>query len=251
MIKIIISGNKYTIPESWKDVTMRQLLNSQSLLKEMPDKLNKITFPENEKDEPPEITDEDEKPFWEFYRKWVKYWTGISQEVSMKIHMDDLKRAYEILQVFMYAPESMDFKGVIEFNDVTYMLPKAETLMGGNVKHMADSTYEEFVEGMQLSSGINKLQDGDLSALSLLTATFYREQVTTGNWMNKRTEPVPYDEEGTKKRAEIFMGLPMDKVWGAYFFLCTYLEKSLNGLQTSLKEKAKAAGSLKDLVGTL
>lgn len=229
---------------------MRQLLNSQSLLKEMPDKLTKITFPENEKDKPPEITEEDEKPFWEFYRKWVKYWTGISESVSMKIHMDDLKKAYEILQVFMYAPESMDFKGVIEFKDITYMLPKAETLMSGNTKNMADSTYEEFVEGMQLSSGINKLQDGDLSALSLLTATFYREQVKKG-FLKIKTEAVPYDEEGTKERAEIFMDLPMDKVWGAYFFLCTHLEKSLNGLQTSLKEKAKAAVSLKDLVGTL
>ncbi len=105
---------------------------------------------------------------------------------------------------------------------------------------MAESTYEEFVEGMQITAMLNKLKNSDLSALPLLTATFYREQVTYGMWyQKKRTKIIEYDEEGTKKRAELFMDLPMSDVWGAYFFLISHLKKSLSGLQTSLPERVQ------------
>lgn len=246
MLQIIISGKQYEIPDKWEDVTMRQLINSQRLLKEMPEKLSKITFPESEKDKPPKLTEKDEIEFLAYYLRWFEYWTNIPD--AKKIHIDDLKAAYEVLQVFMFMPIEFESEATIEFKGVTYMLPSIEKLMSGDLKYMANATYEVFVEGMQLSSGLNKLHEGDLSSLQLLTATYYREQVEKGFLITK-TEAVAYDEEGTKRRAEIFLDLPMDKVWGAYFFLCNHLEKSLTGLQTSLKEKVQGIASLKDLAG--
>ncbi|MGR3220398.1 MAG: hypothetical protein ACUZ8H_11375 [Candidatus Anammoxibacter sp.] len=238
MVKIDISGKDYDMPNDWQDITMRQLLDSQKLLKEMPDKMRQLTFPEKKK-ATPKITDNDEIEFWEFYRKWLVFWTDISDETSKKIQMDGLKLAYEVLQIFMFTPEDIDYKEKIRFKGVNYALPAIENLISGQTKYMANSTYEEFVEGMQLTALLGKLQQGDLSTLPLLTATFYREEINSKWYQRKGTKVVPYDEEGTKKRAEIFMDLPMSNVWGAYFFLIIHLKKSLSGLQTSLPERVQ------------
>lgn len=239
MVKIDIGKKEYDLPNDWKDITMGQLLDSQKLLKAMPDKMRQLTFPEKKK-ATPKITENDEIEFWEFYRKWLVFWTDIPDSVSKKIQMDGLKIAYEILQVFMFTPKDVDYKEEITFKDVVYMLPPTEEIMSGHTKHMADSTFEEFVEGMQITAMLNKLKNEDLSALPLLTATFYREKVTYGNWyQKKRTKIIDYDEEGTKKRAKLFMDLPMSDVWGAYFFLIIRLKRSLSGLQTSLPEKVQ------------
>ena len=239
MIKIDISGKDYNMPNEWQDITMRQLLDSQKLLKDMPDKMRQLTFPEKKK-ATPKITNNDEIEFWEFYHKWVVFWTDISDETSKKIQMDGLKLAYEILQIYMFTPKDIDYKEKIQFKGVIYALPAIENLISGQTKYMANSTYEEFVEGMQITALLNKLKNSDLSALPLLTATFYREEVKVGKWyQKKRLDVVPYDEDGTIKRAKIFMDLNMSDVWGAYFFLISHLKKSLSGLQTSLPERVQ------------
>ena len=230
MIKIDISGKDYNMPNDWQDITMRQLLDSQKLLNDMPDKMRQLTFPEKKK-ATPKITDNDEIEFWEFYRKWLVFWTDIPDNISKKIQMDGLKTAYEVLQVFMFTPTDISYNEKINFKDVIYILPPTEELISGQTKYMANSTFEEFVEGIQITALLNKLENSDLSALPLLTATFYREEVQCNEWyQKKRTKIIPYDEEGTKKRAEIFMELPMSDVWGAYFFLIIHLKKSLSGL---------------------
>jgi len=248
MIQITISDKRYQIPDCWEDVTMRKTINSQLLLKDMPTKLKELTYPEKDA-KPPKLTQADHKEFLDFYLKWFVYWTGVSEGISKKIHLEDLKRAYEVLTIFMYAPNDMEHRETITHKGVTYMLPSVERLVSGTDKHMANATYEEFVEGMQLSTGLDKLAEEDLSALPLLTATFYREAKLVGWWRWKRAEACAYDEEGTKRRAELFMDLPMSDVWGAYFFLCFHLERSLSGLQTSLKGKVQGIASLKGLVG--
>jgi hypothetical protein len=237
MVKIDISGKEYNLPNDWQDITMGQMLDSQKLLKEMPDKMRQLTFPDKKK-ATPKITENDEIEFWEFYRKWLVFWTDIPDSTSKKIQMDGLKLAYEVLQVFMFTPADIIHKEKINFKGVTYILPPTEELTSGHTKYMADSTYEEFVEGMQITTMLNKLKNKDLSALPLLTATFYREQVRCNKfYQKKRKKIIEYDEEGTKKRAKLFMDLPMSDVWGAYFFLILHLKKSLSGLQTSLPDQ--------------
>lgn len=236
MVKIDIGDKEYNMPNDWQDITMRQMLDSQKLLEEMPDKMRQLTFPDKKK-ATPKITENDEIAFWEFYRKWLVFWTGVPDSTSKKIQMDGLKLAYEVLQVFMFTPKDIDYKERINFKHVTYILPPTEELTNGQTKYMANSTFEEFTEGMQITAMLNRLKNKDLSALPLLTATFYREEVYYGNVFKRRTKIVAYDEEGTKKRAKLFMDLPMSDVWGAYFFLILHLKKSLRGLQTSLPEK--------------
>ena len=194
MVKIDISGKDYDMPNEWQDITMRQLLDSQKLLKEMPDKMRQLTFPEKKK-ATPKITDNDEIDFWDFYRKWVVFWTDISDETSKKIQMDGLKIAYEVLKVFMFTPTDISYNEKINFKGVAYILPPTKELISGQTKYMANSTFEEFVEGMQITAMLNKLKNEDLTALPLLTATFYREQVTYGMWYQKRrTKITTYDE---------------------------------------------------------
>lgn len=239
MVKIDIDNKEYNLPNDWADITMRQLLASQELLKEMPDKLRQLTFPDKKK-ATPKITENDEIDFWEFYRKWLIFWTDISDDVSRRIEINGLKLAYEVLQRFMGFPakEDIKLKEAIELKGIKYILPPTETLINKKEKHMADATYEEFVEGVQLTKRLNDLKEGKLDILPILTATFYRPEISYGQWwQKKRTKIMPYDEVSTKARAELFKDLPMDEVWGAYFFLTQRLETLLSGLQNYLKEK--------------
>ncbi len=133
MVKIDIGDREYDMPNDWQDITMRQMLDSQKLLKEMPDKMRLLTFPEKKK-ATPKITENDEIEFWEFYRKWLVYWTDIPDSTSKKIQMDGLKLAYEVLQIFMFAPKDIDYKEKIGFKGVTYILPPTEELTSGQTK---------------------------------------------------------------------------------------------------------------------
>ena len=246
MLRIDIAGTVYDMPNDWSDITMRQLLESQKLIPNMPDKMKAILFPEKGK-EVPEILKADEQGILDFTLKWFKFWVDCPN--AHQINVADLKAAFDILTMFMYTPKDMEYDDHISFKGVDYYLPETEKLVSGRVKHMANSTYEEWVEGAQLTSQLSRMEQGDLSVLPILTATFYRPRKRTlRNFMRATVES--YDEEKVAARAELFMDLPMNVVWGSYFFLAMHLEKYVNGLQTSLKETVVEAQRQKDTVGT-
>ena len=234
---IKVENKEYNCPSDWGDVTMGELIGAQELIKAMPEKLKELTFSDKEMD----IDVDEEIDIWDFYRKWVVYWTDIPDDISKKIEINGLKLAYEVLQMFMFMPSEPEILKEITFKGVRYGLPKTERLLNGMTKHMANSTYEEFVEGCQLTKRLNKLQDGDLTVLPVLTATFYRPIIIKGRWWWKKEVIEDYDEDKTRERAILFQDLPMDKVWSAYFFLINRLTKYVNGLPISLVEEVKAA----------
>lgn len=233
MLRIEIGSKEYDLPNEWKDITMSKLLESQKLLDSMPENLRKHTFPDNKKSTPKKIKYDDLK-VWEFYLKWFEFFVKCPD--AKKIRNEDLKAAYVVLSIFMFAPKEMEHDEFIKFKGKYYDLPTAEHLANGMTKHMADSTYEEWVEGVQLTSQLARMKKQDLTVLPTLTATFYRpRQRKLKNLMRATVEP--YIEEEVKKRAELFLELPMNVVWGAYFFLLKHLTELQNGLQTSLKER--------------
>lgn len=230
-MKIELKGKSYPLPSEWSEVTLRQILESRELAESMPEKYNDHLY---NTDKEVEFTEDDKIDLWTFKRKWVGFWTGLPTDDDT-ISITDLDDCYSILMMFLGTPSEKEvtINSTITHKGVTYSLPKTEKIAGGGVKYMADSTYQEFIEGAQLSNRLNRLSEGDLTVLPLLTATYYRPEITTGRWFWRRTRVEGYNEDKVKARAEVFMDLPMDKVWGAYFFLDVHLSEYLSGLQTS------------------
>lgn len=240
-MNVNIGGKDFNLPIHWHEATLSDILESNKLVDAMPEKLHQETF-ENKK---VKYTDDEQIDNWKFYRKWVGFWTKIPDDYELSL--EDLKWLYFSTVIFMGAAQEDDvmIEDTICFKGVEYGLPEPEILLNGNNKEMADSTYGEFIESAQLMTKINQLKGGDLTALPLLTAILYRPIEQTGAlWWKKRTVS-KYNEDEVMKRMEIFKELPMDKVWGAYFFLIGHLTKYVSGLQTSLKGE----GSLLDTVG--
>tara|TARA_Y100000593_G_scaffold94734_1_gene195492 strand:- start:10526 stop:11251 length:726 start_codon:yes stop_codon:yes gene_type:complete len=236
---ISFDGNIFNLPIHWSEVTLGQIIESDKILNNMPEKLFDETF--NDKDVTYDADDEIDN--WKFYREWVGFWVKIPDNYELKV--SDLKWLYTSLQYLMGAASEDDIliHETFTFNGVKYGLPKAEKLLNGSVKEMADSTYAEFIECAQLTTKIGQLKKGDVSALPMLTAILYRPIIKTGFWFWKKEKVSDYKEKEVQQRMEEFKKLPMDKVWGAYFFLTEHLSVYLVGLQSSLKERVAATGS--------
>jgi len=241
-MKIDLDGKEFEMPIHWHDVTLGQIIESDKLLNDMPEKLRLATFENKEQ----EYSDDDQIDNWKFFRKWIGYWIKIPDNYELKI--DDVKMLYQATQIFMGSASEDDvlIEPTITFKDVEYGLPEAEKLLNGQTKQMANSSYGEFIESAQLTTKVNQLKSGDLTALPLLTAILYRPIKESGFLWWKKRRVSDYIEEEVMQRVEVFKGLPMDKVWSAYFFLITHLEKYVSGLATSLKGEEKA----QDMVGT-
>jgi hypothetical protein len=234
-MKVTFDGKIFNMPINWHEVTLSQIIESDKIVKDMPEKLYQETFEGKEV----EYTDDEKIDNWKFYRKWVGYWVQLPDNYELKI--DDLKWLYQSLVYLMGSANEEDIliQKTITFNNVEYGLPEAEKLLNGQVKEMANSTYAEFIECAQLTTKINQLKSGDLTALPMLTAILYRPIVETGFWFWKKRKVSKYKEHEVEKRMQEFNSLPMDKVWSAYFFLAEHLKEYLNGLQTSLKGQVR------------
>ena len=240
-MRIEIRGKEYNLPIHWNEVTLNDILASNKLLDDMPEKLYKETFEQKKV----EFTDDEQIDNWKFYRKWVGFWCKLPEDYDLSV--EDLQWLYSSTQVFMGAAQEDDviIEDTIYFKGVEYGLPEPEGLLNGNKKEMANSTYGEFIESAQLTTKINQLKDGDITALPMLTAILYRPIEQTGALWWKKRSVRKYKESEVMKRMEAFRELPMDKVWSAYFFLITHLTQYVDGLATSLKGE----GKLPDTVG--
>jgi hypothetical protein len=235
-MKIDLDGRKFDMPVHWHEVTLQQILESDKLVKDMPERLHLETFEGKEQ----EYDEDDLIDNWKFYRKWVGFWTKIPDNYELKI--EDVKWLYEATRIFMGSANEDDvvIEPIFNFKGVDYGLPEAERLLNGQTKQMANSSYGEFIESAQLMSKINRLKDGDLTALPLLTAILYRPFEVTGSLWWKKRRVSEYNEDTLMERVEIFKELPMDKVWSAYFFLIKHLATYVSGLATSLRGEEKA-----------
>ena len=234
-MRIEIRGKEYNLPIHWHEVTLNDILGSNKLLDDMPEKLYQETFEQKKV----EHTDDDQIDNWKFYRKWVGYWCKLPEDYDLSV--EDLQWLYSSTQIFMGSAQEDDIMifDTISFKGVEYGLPEPEVLLNGNTKQMADSSYGEFIESAQLMTKINQLKDGDLTALPMLTAILYRPIEIKGWWWWRKRSVSKYKESEVMERMEAFKQLPMDKVWSAYFFLIGHLGKYVSGLQTSLKGEGK------------
>lgn len=242
MLVIEIENLDYYCPQNWVDVTLRQYCDSVNVLNSMPKKLYTITFGKQEDVDKLEITTEDELEFASFYKKWVAFWCGVPENIigKLPVEVEDgigVINLYNMLTKFMVMPTEKECPIIqnIEYNGIVYMLPESQKNLNGELHPMVNATFDEFYEGAELKRVQQDLKDGNAKILPLLTAIIYRPAKAIRKGLFRKVvgyEIEPYDSSKVKDRAGLFAHLPMDKVWGAYFFFIqsrlTLLKNTLN-----------------------
>jgi len=229
MIDVVIGKKTYQGPQTWEELKMSKFIKLCEITKEMPRFLQEVYFAGNKKKAKPEqLVDS-----MVFYRKWVSEICDIPDSTSKKIPMISLIACMKHLEHFLFDPKEDDIMQLesFKFDGHEYSRSKmVQTFQGIDVP-MKDSTFIEFVEGTTLKSQLNKIQDGKIKFLPLLTAIIYRRVV------NNRIEE--YDGDKAKAQAKAFHTLTMDKIYGAYFFLKQQSYSSIKRSRTSLRKMEK------------
>ena len=110
------------------------------------------------------------------------------------------------------------------FKKKKYYLPKSKVDYFGNEIEMAEASFGEVVEAMQIQEMDKSFQENNFKVLPYQIA------------MLCRRKGEDYNDQIVKERAEVFKELPMDVVWQVAFFLIRQKQKSLKRLLQSLEE---------------
>ena len=207
----------YELPDGWEDLTLNQFLD-----------INKIT------EEAPK-DDASDKDKLNFQIKFISHF-NIPEEAlkSVKLYDATEKQAgivniFEHLWKFTQLPTNPEF---IEFNkfklnDITYCFNTNTIDLSGGDRPLTDYTFIEYEEANGVLQAMQKLKEGQLDTLALLTAIFFRPAKKKFLQVFKSYDIEPYDEATVYARSEVFKKeLSMDKVWSAYFFLLNRIAKS-------------------------
>lgn len=250
MLIIEIDNIEYECPQSWADVTLKHYCDSVEVLNSMPKKLYTITFGKQEDVEKLDITSEDELTFASFYKKWVAFWCQVPESIigKLPVQVEDgigVINLYNMLTKFMVMPNENEcpISEQIEYNGVKYMMPDSQKKLNGEIQPMVNATFDEFYEGAELKRVQQDLKDGNAKILPLLTAIIYRPAKAIRKGLFRKVvgyEIEAYDSSKVKERAGLFAHLPMDKVWGAYFFFIrsrlTLLKNTLNSSKEEVEK---------------
>jgi hypothetical protein len=255
MLVISIDNKDYECPQEWSDVTLKQYCDSIAVFNTMPKKLNTLIFGSDEEKEKIEVNEDDVQDFASFYKRWVAFWCEIPEGVvgKLPVEIEDgigVINLYNILLKFMITPSgsSLPVKDFIIYKNGLYMLPESQKKLNGESQPMYKSSFDEFYEAAEIKRVAGELKDGNSNVLPLLVAILYRPAKAIRKGFFKKIvgyEIEAYDSDKVKKRATLFEEMPMDLVWGAYFFFLklrlTFIENSLNSLKEEMEKQAKLA----------
>ena len=248
------------MPTEWSDIPFWKAVEAANMIaRDMPDKFKEIHFPaepdegeEAKEAEPPEVTPEEQEEFEEFMLKFVAFMCQIPPDTAGQILMDDesdsrlgLSTVYANLIKFMGYPKEGEIEAPETFthNGVEYGLSPSEVDVDGNAVPMRRSKYIEYREANLTARLWNELHEGNLENWTLLTAVLYRPIKTRKRWPWSKPEKYveEYRSDTVKERALRFEELPMNVVFGSYFFLQRRQAESLRDTRLFSPEGIKAA----------
>jgi len=250
MLVIEIQGKRYDLPTKWEDITCDKLIECCDFVSSnMPEKLKQISFPETDEDldkaKEIEMNEEEEFEFYDFYRKWVRFWADIPEDVSRKLSIESgngfcgVLEMFRLTNKFLYLPAENEVEILthVSYKQIDYYLP----LPGKDVKDRSvplnHSTFDEYAEASMINTQIKKMSKGSMESLIYIAAIFYRTKITTGNWLWQKEHIQEYHEYDVKQRAKLFKAMPMTYIWSAYFFLINQLSTSIVDSLNSLKNQ--------------
>ena len=213
MLVFNVVGTKKTfkVPETWSEIILQDYAVFIDAITKLQVKLK-----------------EDEKLESGLYELMISYrpflnevfetFTGVKANIIEKLRSEDMFTIYNMMLNFLNAPEQEEKKS-FTFKKVTYYLPSSKLDYFGNEIKMADATFGEVIEAMQVQDLDKSFVDNNYKVLPYQIAILCRP---------KGEE---YDDQKVAERAELFKNLTMDIVWSVAFFL---MRRKLKSLKDSL-----------------
>lgn len=234
MIRVTILDKPYTIRNTWKDNTVKQMAKAQAYIDAMPTWLSNYIYSDN--DEPVS-----ESKLLAFQIDWIEIFTDIPREYleseisvtsSDELSIVDL---FGMVTKFLGEPsqDEIGSSDTITLGKKEYKLIRSVKSAGGIDKMLGGATYKHFAESQALSSLFQKKNYRKWEYLSKITAILFRED-----------EDEQYDEDLIEMRAKAFENLPVSEAYKGYFFLLSHFNKLQNSLVTSLTAKEASPQAL-------
>ena len=221
MFYFFIDKNKYEVPESFKDVTLKQYKAASKVNESIKEDLT-------------------EQESIKHYIRFISEFLSIPQDKLKRVRITSdegfgIIELYNYLIKFLEIPEYKEPLIHFNLNGVKYKAFTENLGVLHQDKLPEDMTFQEFEDMTSVMNNFDALKDKDADALSYLAAIVYRPVRSKGKWFWKKEYPEPYHETNVELRAKAFESLTMDIVFNAYFFLI----KRTNILAQSLKRYSK------------
>ena len=213
----IVGLNKsFEIPEAWHELTLKDYISFVDAVSELQKKLK-----EDEKEESGlyEIIILYRKEFNDIFQAFTKCEGAIIEKIKAK----DLNTLYLYMLEFMKEPKEKRIES-FKFKRRKYYLPKSKYNYFGNEMPMAEATFGEVVEAMQVQELDKAFNENNFKALPYQIAILCKPK------------DEEYDDQKVRERAKLFEDLTMDIVWQINFFLLTQKISLINNFPQFLKE---------------
>ena len=216
MLVFSAGEHEFTVPEEWSEITLEKYAVFIDAVNELQKKLKED---DNEDIGFYQIVLE----YREHFNKLFQTFTGIEPSIIDRIKADNIYTTYMYIMNFLKEPEYNKIDS-FTFKRKKYYLPKSKVDYFGNEIEMAEASFGEVVEAMQVQEMDKSFQENNFKVLPYQIA------------MLCRRKGEDYNDQIVKERAEVFKELPMDVVWQVAFFLIKQKQKSLKRLLQSLEE---------------
>ena len=216
MLVFSAGEHTFTVPEEWSEITLEKYAVFIDAVNELQKKLKED---DNEDIGFYQIVLE----YREYFNKLFQTFTGIEPSIIDRIKADNIYTTYMYIMNFLKEPEYNKIDS-FTFKRKKYYLPKSKVDYFGNEIEMAEASFGEVVEAMQVQEMDKSFQENNFKVLPYQIA------------MLCRRKGEDYNDQIVKERAEVFKELPMDVVWQVAFFLIKQKQKSLKRLLQSLEE---------------
>ena len=140
------------------------------------------------------------------FKKIVRLLTGIEEKVVDSLSFESMVSFWTVATIFLTVPKRKKLTR-FNFEGEWFYLPKSSKDLLNNEAPMAEATFGDTIEALQIESLNKKLIQNKLSALPYQIAILCKK---------KREK---YDADKVRIRAKKFKNLTMDVVWDISFFL--------------------------------
>ena len=216
MLVFSAGEHEFTVPEEWSEITLEKYAVFIDAVNELQKKLKED---DNEDIGFYQIVLE----YREHFNKLFQTFTGIEPSIIDRIKADNIYTTYMYIMNFLKEPDYNKIDS-FTFKKNKYYLPKSKVDYFGNEIEMAEASFGEVVEAMQVQEMDKSFQENNFKVLPYQIA------------MLCRRKGEDYNDQIIKERAEVFKELTMDIVWQVAFFLIKQKQKSLKRLLQSLEE---------------
>jgi hypothetical protein len=225
-----IQGKEYTIPLSYKDVSLGKFKAIQDFL-----------YSDQYKDKTEQIVNKDikdEEEILNFMLDFINYVTDIPLKELKQVRRftkDDETGVEDLFYAmcFLFTVPVIDLPEPAERLGDYYFIDKLDLTQA----ELRDANFIDYTEGNNVIRTMNNLKDGKYEMLNLLLAIMYRPKEKKG-WFGKEVLQ-EYDSDAVQDRAKEFDAIDMETVWNCLFFFTQLKTNSLKDITKSIQEEVE------------